>query len=117
MYDYNELKNNALNPNATQDDINDAALSAKKVDSENQKRAIANVLGARLGIKFLKSIDIKADNLRDLQNKLIPILGVGEDAILDPLWDNDKKVWRTNWIVTTPFGKMRVREGYVEKIV
>ncbi len=22
MYDYNELKNNALNPNATQDDIN-----------------------------------------------------------------------------------------------
>ncbi len=64
-----------------------------------------------------KGYDIKADNLRDLQNKLIPILGVGEDAILDSLWDNDKKVWRTNWIVTTPFGKMRVREGYVEKIV
>ena len=50
----------------TQDDINDAALSAKKVDSENQKRAIANVLGARLGIKFLKSIDIKADNFDSL---------------------------------------------------
>ena len=64
-----------------------------------------------------RKVQLEADNLRDLQNKLIPILGVGEDAILDPLWDNDKKVWRTNWIVTTPFGKMRVREGYVEKIV
>lgn len=64
-----------------------------------------------------KVYDIKADNLKDLQNKLIPLLGVGNDAVLDHLWDNDKKVWRTNWIVTTHFGKMRVREGYVEKIV
>ena len=50
----------------TKDDINDASLSSKCIEDNRQKRAFANVLGARLGIKFLHSIDIKADNYESL---------------------------------------------------
>ena len=50
----------------TQDDILDATHSAKNLDTNEQNRAIANVLGARLGIKFLKTIDFKADNFSSL---------------------------------------------------
>lgn len=50
----------------TKDDITDASLSSKNISDNEQKRAFANVLGARLGIKFLHSIDIKADNYESM---------------------------------------------------
>ena len=50
----------------TQDDMHDAIYSSAKLDEDIKKRAFANVLGARLGIKFLKSIGINANNFESL---------------------------------------------------
>lgn len=46
----------------TQEDIKDAANSAMYLDDRIKKRAFANVLGARLGIKFLKFLGSNASN-------------------------------------------------------
>lgn len=50
----------------TKDDMHDAIYSSAKLDEDIKKRAFANVLGARLGIKFLKSIGINANNFESL---------------------------------------------------
>ena len=50
----------------TVDDLNDAAIIAKNVDDNIEKRAFANVLGARLGIKYLSSLGIKSDNFNSM---------------------------------------------------
>ena len=60
----------------TKDDINDASLSSKCIEDNRQKRAFANVLGARLGIKFLHSIDIKADKVVDREITYNEYLGI-----------------------------------------
>lgn len=50
----------------TKDDMHDAIYSSAKLEEDVKKRAFANVLGARLGIKFLKSIGINANNFESL---------------------------------------------------
>ena len=50
----------------TKDDINDASLSSNHLEESIKKRAFANVLGARLGIKFLKQLDINASNFSSI---------------------------------------------------
>jgi len=50
----------------TKDDINDASLSSNHLEESIKKRAFANVLGARLGIKFLKQLDINASNFNSI---------------------------------------------------
>lgn len=50
----------------SKDDMHDAMYSSAKLDEDIQKRAFANVLGARLGIKFLKTLNINADNFNSL---------------------------------------------------
>ena len=50
----------------SKEDINDAALSCKDVEKSIKKRAFANILGARLGIKFLHDIGVKANNFDSL---------------------------------------------------
>ena len=50
----------------SKDDMHDAMYSSARLDENIQKRAFANVLGARLGIKFLKKLNINADNFNSL---------------------------------------------------
>ncbi len=50
----------------TKEDISDAAIACKDIDKAEKKRAFANVLGARLGIKFLHYIGTKANNFDSL---------------------------------------------------
>ena len=50
----------------TQEDISDALQSSNHLDSRIQKRAFANVLGARLGIKLFNMLEVKADNFNSM---------------------------------------------------
>lgn len=50
----------------TKEDISDALQSSNHLDSRIQKRAFANVLGARLGIKLLNTLEIKANNFNSI---------------------------------------------------
>lgn len=50
----------------TQEDISDALQSSNHLDSRIQKRAFANVLGARLGIKLFNTLEVKADNFNSM---------------------------------------------------
>lgn len=69
----------------TQDDIKDAMLSSKNLDDNIKQRAFANVIGGRLGIKYLKSIGFNATN----QNSLYTIPAVLKDMdISDVNLDN-----------------------------
>lgn len=72
----------------TKDDITDATLSSSKIEDIYKKRAFANVLGARLGIKFLKSIGINADNF----NSLYTIPAVLKDLDISDININNIKV-------------------------
>ena len=40
----------------TQEDVKDAVYSSSNLDDRIKQRAFANVIGGRLGIKYLKSI-------------------------------------------------------------
>ena len=50
----------------TQEDIQDAAVSSNRFEERINKRAFANVLGARLGIKFLAKLKSKASNFESI---------------------------------------------------
>ncbi|HNW26117.1 MAG TPA: hypothetical protein PLG15_00980 [Candidatus Gastranaerophilaceae bacterium] len=50
----------------TSEDLKDATLSSAGFDGETQKRAFANILGARLAIKLLFSKKIEANNIYSL---------------------------------------------------
>ncbi len=71
------------------EDIKDASYSSAKIDDNIQSRAFANVLGARLGIKFLKSLNINASNFESLYT--IPAVLKDMD-ISDICVDNNIKV-------------------------
>ncbi|MBR2526403.1 hypothetical protein IKE67_08060 [bacterium] len=72
----------------TQDDLADASIVSKNADEKDQKRAFANVLGARLGIKYLNSLSIKSDNY----NSLYTIRSILKDIdIADILTSNNIK--------------------------
>lgn len=71
------------------EDIKDASYSSAKIDDNIQNRAFANVLGARLGIKFLKSLNINASNFESLY--IIPAVLKDMD-ISDICVDNNIKV-------------------------
>ncbi len=71
----------------TQDDIKDAIYSSNSLDENIKQRAFANVIGGRLGIKYLKSIGFNATN----QNSLYTIPAVLKDMdISDVNIDNIK---------------------------
>lgn len=71
----------------TQDDIHDAVYSSSNLEDNIKQRAFANVLGGRLGIKYLKSIGFNATN----QNSLYTIPAVLKDMdISDVNIDNIK---------------------------
>ena len=59
--------------------------------------------------------EIEARNLEDLESKLIPILGLGEEDKLLAVWNKTKCGWNSMWLVQTPFGDMKVREGFIQK--
>lgn len=71
----------------TQDDVKDAAYSSSNLEERIKQRAFANVIGGRLGIKYLKSIGFNATN----QNSLYTIPAVLKDMdISDINIDNIK---------------------------
>lgn len=71
----------------TQDDVKDAVLSSSNLDDSIKQRAFANVIGGRLGIKYLKSIGFNTTN----QNSLYTIPAVLKDLdIADISLDNIK---------------------------
>lgn len=71
----------------TQDDVKDAVLSSSNLDDSIKQRAFANVIGGRLGIKYLKSIGFNTTN----QNSLYTIPAVLKDMdIADISLDNIK---------------------------
>ncbi len=71
----------------TQDDIKDAVYSSSNLEENIKQRAFANVIGGRLGIKYLKSIGFNATN----QNSLYTIPAVLKDMdIADVNIDNIK---------------------------
>lgn len=71
----------------TQDDVKDAVYSSSNLEDRIKQRAFANVIGGRLGIKYLKSIGFNATN----QNSLYTIPAVLKDMdISDINIDNIK---------------------------
>ena len=71
----------------TQEDVKDAVYSSSNLDDRIKQRAFANVIGGRLGIKYLKSIGFNATN----QNSLYTIPAVLKDMdISDINIDNIK---------------------------
>lgn len=71
----------------TQDDVKDAVYSSSNLEDRIKQRAFANVIGGRLGIKYLKSIGFNATN----QNSLYTIPAILRDMdISDVNIDNIK---------------------------
>ena len=71
------------------DDINDASVSSNHLADDIKRRAFANVLGARLGIKFLAMLGAKADNFDSLYT--IPAI-LNDIDISDIKTDNNIKI-------------------------
>lgn len=68
-----------------------------------------------ISTKPVNEYEIEARNLEDLESKLIPILGLGEDSKLCTIWNKAKGGWNSVWLVRNSFGEMRVREGFIQK--
>lgn len=68
-----------------------------------------------ISTKPVNEYEIEARNLEDLESKLIPILGLGEDSKLLAVWNKTKGGWNSVWLVQNSFGEMRVREGFIQK--
>lgn len=68
-----------------------------------------------ISTKPVNECNIEARNLEDLESKLIPILGLGEDSKLCTMWNKTKGGWNSVWLVQNSFGEMRVREGFIQK--
>lgn len=68
-----------------------------------------------ISTKLNNVCEIEAMSLVDLESKLIPILGLGEDSKLLVEWDKTKGGWNSMWLVKNSFGMMKVREGFIQK--
>ena len=68
-----------------------------------------------ISTKPVNEYEIEARNLEDLESKLIPILGLGEDSKLCTTWNKTKGGWNSVWLVRNSFGEMQVREGFIQK--
>ena len=72
----------------TQDDVKDAAYSSSNLEERIKQRAFANVIGGRLGIKYLKSMGFNATN----QNSLYTIPAVLKDMDISDINIDNVKV-------------------------
>lgn len=68
-----------------------------------------------ISTKLNNVCEIEAMSLVDLESKLIPILGLGEDSKLLVEWNKTKGGWNSMWLVKHSFGTMKVREGFIQK--